>query len=89
MEKIEKEKECWELFSVPRVVGVIGNNKEDIPIVKTSFYCEKTNHSINVYRPENEDVDNDTISKVMKTALSICLHCTGTPPLSDSGYIVQ
>ena len=88
MEKIERGKECWELFSIPRVVGVVNHDK-DVAIVKSSFYCEKTNHAINVYCPENKGIDNDTMSKVMKTALSICLHCTETPPLHDSGYIVQ
>ena len=85
---MKEEKECWELFSIPKIIDT-GYYEEDSNAIKLQFSCEKTNTCINVYCPKDEDIDVETVSKVMRTALAQCLHCTGKKPKHDSGYIVQ
>lgn len=80
----EKEKECWELFSVPEVSET---GYED-DMTKLIFRCKKTNTNINAYYPKEENINVEMISKIMRTVLSVCLHCTGKKPERDSGYIV-
>ena len=66
MKKIE---ECWELFSVP-IVADIGCTEDDEKINKLQFCCQKTNTCINIYYLKKENIDLQTLSKVMKTILS-------------------
>lgn len=87
-EIMKKEKECWELFSIPKITDT-GYGAIDDDTNKLQFCCQKTNTCINVYYPKKENIDPETLSKIMKTILSKCLHCTGKKPLHDSGYIVQ
>lgn len=85
---MKKEKECWELFVRPKITDT-GYGEADEDTIKLQFTCEKINTCMNVYYPRDENIDAETLSKIMRTALSICLHCTGKKPLHDSGYIVQ
>lgn len=86
-EIMNKEKECWELFSVP-IITDTGYGEIDEETNKLQFCCQKTNTCINIYYPKKENIDFETLSKFMKTVLSICLHCTEKKPLHNSGYIV-
>ena len=81
-----KDKKCWELFSIPEITSI--KYEGNIEVIRLKFGCKKTNTCINVYCPKNENMDVDAISKIMRTALSVCHHCTGKKPLCDSGYIV-
>lgn len=81
------KKECWEKFCVPEVTKTEYPNDENT--VKLIFHCEKINTYMNVYYQKEENIDAETLSKIMRTALSLCLHCTGKKPQHDSGYIVQ
>ena len=81
-------KECWELFSIPMVTNT-GYDEEDSNVIQLQFCCKKTNTCINVYYSREENIDYETLSKVTRTALSQCLHCTGKKPLRDSRYIVR
>lgn len=83
-----KKEKCWELFSIPRITNT-GYDEGDNNIMQLKFCCKKTNTCINVYYLKDENIDAETLSKVMKTALAQCLHCTGKKPKHDSGYIVQ
>ena len=83
---MDKLKECHELFLTPNITDTGYPDDENM---KLQFYCEKTNTNMNVYYPKNENIDAETLSKIMKTVLSVCLHCTGKKPLHDSGYIVH
>lgn len=85
---LKEEKECWELFSTP-IITDTGYGEADKETAKLQFCCKKTNTCMNVYYPRDENIDPETLSKIMKSTLSICLHCTGKKPLHDSGYIVQ
>ena len=82
------KKECWELFSVPMITDT-GYGAEDADTGKLQFCCKKTNTCMNVYYSKNENIAPEELSKIMKTVLSICLHCKGKKPLYDSGYIVH
>ena len=81
-------KECWELFSVPKITDT-GYGKADENTINLQFCCEKTNTSMNIYYQKDENIDSETLSKIIKTVLSVCLHCTGKKPLCDNGYIVH
>ena len=85
---LKKEIECWELFSIPKITDT-GYGAIDEDMNKLQFCCEKTNTCINVYYPKKENIDPETLSKITRTILSQCLHCTGKKPLHDSGYIVK
>ena len=81
-------KECWELFSIPKITDT-GYCEVDKDTIKLQFHCEKTNTYMNIYYPREENIDAEMLSKVMKTVLAQCLHCTGKKPQHNSGYIVQ
>lgn len=86
-EKMKEKKKCWELFSIPQITDTGYPNDNDT--AKLIFHCERTNTDINVYYPKKENIDVETMSKIMSSMLSLCLHCTGKKPLHDSGYIVH
>lgn len=80
----DNKKDCWELFSVPEVseTGYEDN------ITKLIFHCNKTNTYMNVYYPKEENIDAESLSKIMNSVLSLCLRCTGKKSTYDNGYIV-
>ena len=84
----EMMNECWELFSNPKITDT-GYGEEDKNTIKLQFCCEKTNTCMNIYYLRDEGIDSETLSKVMRIALSQCLHCTGKKPPHDNGCIVQ
>ena len=79
---MKKLKDCWETFSIPVITDTGFLNDEDM--VKLIFHCKKTNTYMNVYYPKNDRIDGKTISEIMKTALSVCLHCTEMKQLHDN-----
>ena len=80
----DNKKECWELFSVPE----ISETGYEDGMTKLIFHCDKTNTYMNVYYQKEENIDAETLSKIMNSVLSLCLHCTGKKPTHDSGDIV-
>lgn len=74
MNNVENKKECWEIFSVPKVTKGSGLKNGDDTIV-LEFYCHKANIGFNVYYPEDEIMSYELLSEVINRVLSICHDC--------------